>query len=122
MVFLTLNWPQRVGKLISRERLIKILKEYRSRLVKILGDDLELMFLYDSQARQDAAEGSDTDVLCVMNSPIRYGDLINRASKDTAEISLKYDIVISRAFVNREDYDSGRSPFLMNVHREQLAI
>ena len=103
--------------MISRERLNQILEEYRSRLVKILGDDLELMVLYGSQARKDAAEGSDIDVLCVMNSPIRYGDLINRTSKDTAEISLKYDIVISRVFVNREDYDSGCSPFLMNVHR-----
>ena len=110
------------GKVISRKRLNKILKEYRSRLVQILGDDLELMVLYGSQARKDAVEGSDIDVICVMNSPIRYGDLINRTSKDTAEISLKYDIVISRAFVNREDYDSGRSSFLMNVHREQLAI
>jgi predicted nucleotidyltransferase len=117
-----LNWPDRLGKLIPRERLNQILKEYRSRLVKILGDDLELVVLYGSQARKDAAEGSDIDVLCVMKSPIRYGDLINRTSKDTAEISLKYDIVISRAFVNREDYDSGRSSFLMNVHREQLAI
>ena len=110
------------GKVISRKRLNKILKEYRSRLVQILGDDLELMVLYGSQARKDAVEGSDIDVICVMNSPIRYGDLINRTSKDTAEISLKYDIVISRVFVNREDYNSGCSPFLMNVHREQLAI
>jgi predicted nucleotidyltransferase len=107
---------------ISQNRLNQILKEYRSRLAETLGDDLELMVLYGSQARKDAAESSDIDVLCVMKSPIRYGDLIYRTSKDTAEISLKYDIVISRAFVNREDYDSGRSPFLMNVHREQLAI
>ena len=108
--------------MISRELLNKILREYRSRLVNILGDDLEFMVLYGSQARKDAAEGSDIDVLCVMNSPICYGDLINRTSKDTAEISLEYDIVISRVFVNRGDYDSGSSPFLMNVHREQLAI
>ena len=108
--------------MLSRERLNQILKEYRSKLLEILGDDLESVILYGSQARQDAAEGSDIDVLCVMKSPIRYGDLIYRTSKDTAEISLKYDIVISRAFVNREDYNSGRSPFLMNVHREQSAI
>ena len=112
----------RLSKVISRERLNQILKEYRSRLVEILGDDLELMVLYGSQARKDAAEGSDIDVLCVMNTPFRYGDLINRTSKDTAEISLKYDVVISRVFVTREDYDSGCSPFMMNVNKEQLAI
>ena len=108
--------------MISRNRLNQILKEYRKRLVEVLGDDLELMVLYGSQARKNATESSDIDVLCVMKSPIRYGDLISRTSKDTAEVSLKYDIMISRAFVNREDYDSCRNPFLMNVHREQLTI
>jgi hypothetical protein len=57
----------------------------------------------------------------VMNNPFRYGDLINRTSWATAEISLKYDIVISRVFVTREAYESCSSPFLMNVHKEQLA-
>jgi predicted nucleotidyltransferase len=80
------------------------------------------MILYGSPARKDAAVGSDIDVLCVMKSPIRSSDLINRTSKDTAEISLKYDIVISRVFVNREDYDSACNPFMMNVHKEELVI
>jgi len=107
---------------ISQERLNQIVKEYRSRLVATLGDELELTVLYGSQARKEAIEGSDIDVLCVMNNPFRYGDLINRTSQATTEISLKYDIVISRVFVTREVYESRSSPFLMNVHKEQLAI
>ena len=108
--------------MISQERLNLIVKEYRSRLVASLGDELDLIVLYGSQAREEAVEGSDIDILCVMNNPFRYGDLIYRTSQATAEISLKYDIVISRVFVTREDYNSQSSPFLMNVHKEQLAI
>ena len=107
---------------ISQERLNLIVGEYRSRLVETLGDELDLFVLYGSQARQEAVEGSDIDILCVMNNPFRYGDLINRTSQATAEVSLKYDVVISRVFVERGVYESLCSPFLMNVHKEQVAI
>jgi predicted nucleotidyltransferase len=107
---------------ISQKRLNLIVEEYRSRLVAVLGDELDLIILYGSQAREEAVEGSDIDVLCVMNNPFGYGDLINRTSRATAEISLKYDVVISRVFVTREAYESRSSPFLMNVHKQQLAI
>jgi predicted nucleotidyltransferase len=112
----------RVGKVISQEHLKQIIEDYRSRLVATLGDELDSIVLYGSQARQEAVEGSDIDILCVMNTPFRYGDLISRTSNDTAEISLKYDVVISRVFVTRKVYESRCSPFLMNVHKEQLAI
>jgi predicted nucleotidyltransferase len=107
---------------ISQNRLNLIVKEYRSRLVDILGDELDLIVLYGSQARKEAVEGSDIDILCVMSNPFQYGKLINSTSQATAEISLKYDVVISRVFATREVYESRCSPFLMNVHKEQLAI
>ena len=108
--------------MISQKRLNMIVEEYRRKLVSVLGDELDLIVIYGSQARGEAVEGSDIDVLCVMNNPFRYGDLISRTSWATAELSLKYDIVISRVFVTREAYESRSSPFLMNVHKEQLAI
>ena len=108
--------------MIPQERLKQIIEDYRSRLIETLGDELDSIVLYGSQARQEAVAGSDIDVLCLMNKPFKYGDLINRTSKDTAEISLKYDVVISRVFVTRKVYESRCSPFLMNVHKEQLAI
>jgi len=107
---------------ISQKRLYLIVKEYRSRLIETIGDELDLFILYGSQARKEAVEGSDIDVLCVMNNSFQYGDLINRTSQATAEVSLKYDVVISRTFTMREVYESRCSPFLMNVHNEHLPI
>lgn len=108
--------------MVTQKRLNLIVEEYRSRLATTLGDELELIVLYGSQARKEAVEGSDIDILCVMRNPFRYGELINRTSQVTAEVSLKYDVVISRVFVTGEAYESHQSPFLMNVHQEQLAI
>jgi predicted nucleotidyltransferase len=106
----------------SPSTLKQILNEYRQRLSEILGDDLDLVLLYGSQARGEANAGSDVDVLCIMKKSFDYGDLISRTSLATAEISLAHDVVISRVFVTREAYASQDSPFLMNVRKEQVAV
>jgi len=96
----------------------KLLSDYQARLAALLGDNLESVVLYGSRARGDAEEGSDIDVLCVMSGPFDCGEMIERTSEATAEISLKYDVVLSRVFVTRDDYRSRRTPFLTNVRRE----
>lgn len=100
----------------------KIVGEYRARLAEVLGEDLESVVLYGSQARGDDEEGSDIDVLCVMRAPFDYGDLVERTSDAAAQLSLKYDVVISTAFVSSEDYRKRNTPFLMNVRREGVAV
>ena len=64
--------------MISPKRLRRILKEYRTRLEETLGENLDSIVLYGSQARGDAEEGSDIDVLCVMKKSFDYGELILR--------------------------------------------
>ncbi|PWB46381.1 MAG: hypothetical protein C3F12_10170 [Candidatus Methylomirabilota bacterium] len=108
-----------MGKHIS---VAQIVGQYRARLEAILGDDLESVVLYGSQARGEAEEGSDIDVLCVVKTPFDYGDLIERTSKAAAQLSLEYDVVISTAFVRSEDYRTRSTPFLMNVRREGVAV
>jgi len=103
-------------------RIEQIVGEYRDRLAEILGEELESVVLYGSQARGDAEEGSDIDVLCVMRIPFDYGALIKRTAEAAAQISLKYDVVISTAFVISEDYRTRNTPFLMNVRREGVAV
>ncbi len=106
----------------SQNRLAAVRAEYRQRLLDILGDDLYAIILYGSQARGDAVDASDIDVLCVMKNAFDYGELIDRTCEASAEISLKHDVVISTAFVTRFDYENRNTPFLMNVRREGLSL
>lgn len=105
----------------ERHRIDQIVRQYRARLAEILGDELVSVVVYGSQARGDSRPGSDVDVLCVMGGPFDYGALIRRTAEAAAEVSLKYDVVISTAFVTADDYQTRNTPFLMNVRREGIA-
>jgi predicted nucleotidyltransferase len=108
--------------MISQKRLRQILKEYRTALKELLGDDLHSIVLFGSQARGDAVEGSDIDVLCIMKRPFDYGELILKTGEISAPLSLEHDVVISTAFVTKADYEKRNTPFLMNVRREGVNV
>jgi predicted nucleotidyltransferase len=88
----------------------------------VLGDQLQAVILYGSQARGQARSGSDIDVLVVVRDDSDYADLIRRTSEVVAALSLQYDVVISRAFVSSERFEHEQTPFLLNVRREGVPI
>ena len=99
-----------------------ILTDLHHEFSQALGGQLAALYLYGSQARGDAHSTSDIDVLAVISGPFDYGDLLARTSQCVASISLENDVVISRAFVSREQFEHGGSPFLRNVRQEAVAI
>jgi predicted nucleotidyltransferase len=108
---------------MNQGAVMEILRGYRDGLRAALGNELDSVVLYGSQARGEArGDDSDIDVLCVLRQPFNYGAMIERTSRLTAELCLKHDVVISRAFVARTDFDHRQTPFLMNVRREGASI
>ena len=101
---------------------LEIAREYKTALAALLGDDLLNVFLYGSQARGDADEGSDIDIICLMKGSFDYGSLIKRTSEITAAISLSHDVIISRVFATKADFDHRQLPFFMNVRRDRVAV
>lgn len=105
-----------------REDLVRILAKLRAGLEEILGERMEGVYLYGSQARGDALPDSDVDVLVVLRRDVNYEELFDETLDLVANLSLEYDIVISRAFVSQERFEQEMSPFLMNVRREAVPV
>lgn len=99
-----------------------ILRSLRGELARVLGDQLQSVILYGSQARGQAGADSDIDVLVVVRDDSDYGDLIRRTSAIVSSLSLQHDVVISRAFVARERFEREQTPFLLNVRREGVPV
>jgi uncharacterized protein len=100
----------------------KILKELRRRLEALYRERLVHLSLYGSQARGDAAPGADIDVLVVLQGPVSPCTEIARTVNDVAEISVNHGVVIACMFASQEAYEHEKSPLLLTVRQQEIAL
>ncbi len=104
------------------QNLPEILATLRSDFEQILGSRLEAIYLYGSQARGDAQPVSDIDILAVIRGNFNHLELLEMTSPITCGLSLENDVVISSAFISHDRFKNEKSPFVLNVKREGIAI
>jgi len=104
------------------KKLKAILSELQSCFRVIYGKRLIKMVLYGSQARGDAALGSDIDVLVILKGPVNLGDEIKRTGAVVANLSLEHNEVISCIFMDEERFLHRSGPLLRNIRREGIAL
>jgi len=107
---------------MNRPQLQIILQKVKQSLRKFYQDKLEKIILYGSQARGDATEYSDIDILVVLKSTINPYDEIDKTSEIIADLCLEHDVVISRHFISSEKFESQNTPFIYNVKKEGIII
>jgi predicted nucleotidyltransferase len=87
---------------------------YRERLVKLI--------LFGSQARGDAEDGSDIDVLVVLKGQVEAGKEIERTIDIVSRLSLENDIVVSCLFIDEDRFLSRNGPLLRNIRKEGIDV
>ena len=100
----------------------KLLKELKQGLINLYGERLKGLYLYGSYARGDYREGSDLDILVVLNDFERAPIELSRTDDLMGDLSLEYLITISPLFMREQDWISADKPLLRNVRVEGLAV
>ena len=80
------------------------------------------LVLYGSHARGEADEGSDVDLLLLLEGPVEVGKEIRRSSGLVASLALDAGLVLSLVPVSIEDYKVSSDPYLINARREGAAL
>jgi len=94
------------------------MKELKEGLVHIYGDRLKAVYLYGSYARGDYRQGSDVDVMILLIDYRNYWEELRRSTELASDISLKYDVTVSRLIMKEIQWKESDMPVLRNIHKE----
>ena len=98
------------------------LSRLREGLAELYFGRLKGVYLFGSHSRGDAREESDVDVLIVLDEVRDYRKEIENTSKLVGDLSLEYDLSISRVFVSEKRWREDMSMFFLNVREEAVRV
>ncbi len=100
----------------------KILEKVKTFLQTTYHDNLDKVILFGSRARGDYRADSDIDILIVLKEPFNYSQEVEKTSIFISEVSLEFDLVISRVFAEAKEFNLKNTPFFMNVRKEGITL
>lgn len=99
----------------------ELLFDFKAGLNALYGERLRGVYLFGSYARGEQDSESDVDIAIVLDAVTKYGAEIDRTSRLTSEVSLKYGVSISRVFLSERDWAAADSVFTVNARKEAVA-
>ena len=106
----------------SNHKFLGILTTLQEYLQQEYQERLDRVILFGSQARGDAIDASDIDVLIVLQDPVNASEEISRTSQFIAQLCLEHNLLISRLFMSRSRFETEHSPLLRNVRQEGIVL
>jgi len=100
----------------------EILEKAKATLQKIYGIRLKGIILYGSYARGDAVEGSDIDLIVLLENMQNPIDELEKCSKEIHQIDLTYDTLISIIPFDLKQFNKRRLPIILNAKKEGISI
>lgn len=98
-----------------------LLADIKRGLEAVYGDRLQGVFLYGSRARGEAEPESDVDILIVLDEIGHYHGELERTARLVSELSLRYDVSISRVLLSASQWQNGDEPFLLTARKDAIA-
>jgi predicted nucleotidyltransferase len=99
-----------------------LLQQLGTQLAALYGERLHRIVLYGSQARGDATEASDVDVMVVLEGDVDAWTEIQRMSEPALKVELEYEEMITLYPVSRDDFEREAIPVLVNARREGIEV
>ena len=98
----------------------RLLTKLKNGLTELYGDRLKAVYLFGSYARGDYDEGSDLDVMIVLDNYKSYWEELIRSVELASDLSLEHNVTISRTIMTEEQWKKGDLPVLRNVRAEGI--
>ena len=99
-----------------------LLYELKHGLVELYGERLKGVYLFGSYARGDFEEGSDLDVLVILDNFERAPQELGFTDDLLGDLSLEYLITISPVFMRETDWQIADKPLLRNIRVEGVPV
>ncbi|NLF83566.1 MAG: nucleotidyltransferase domain-containing protein [Candidatus Gastranaerophilales bacterium] len=105
-----------------KEKIKHVLKDFKANISVLYGDRIKQIILFGSHARGDADEASDIDIMIVLKGNISPAEEIKRSSELIADLSLKFDTVISCLFASENKFQLKKTPLYLNIKKEGIVL
>ncbi len=110
-------------KLPEKSKVInEIIADFKKSASDFYGTRLHSLVLYGSYARGDFREGSDIDILVVLDSIESEMNEIDNLTGIKTDLALEYEQCLSTNPVSREKYENSNFSFYQNVRQEGILL
>lgn len=99
----------------------EITEKLKKYIPTLYGDTLTKIILFGSQARGEATENSDIDILIVTK------EYLSQPKKEEyyhfiSQLCLQYDVLINSIQILEDSFESENSPLLLNIRKEGITL